>query len=264
MNLIIGIVVALGALIGGFLLEKGTLASLFLLSPAIIVIGGTVGAVVASSSIKELLGGLKAVKKSFSKESEGTPEAVIEKISSLSEIARKNGVVALENELKNPDLDKDDFLIMKEGIVLLSMAKTSDEIKYALHSDIRAYITQRQMEIEIFEAAAGFSPTMGIIGTVLGLVHVLASFSSPEELTSSIATAFIATLYGVTFANVIYFPIANKLKRNMKRHHVQRQMIVDGICMIADGVSPRDMQNQLALYYQAFDEAGKYKQGINN
>lgn len=264
MSLIIGIVLAFGALILGFTLEKGVIASLFLVSPIVIVLGGTIGAVIASTSFKDLLAAFKAVIKSLSKSSEGTPTQVIEKISSLSEIARKSGVIALEAELQNPELDKDDFLIMKEGIVLLTMGKSSDEIRYALSSDIRAYITQRQLEIEVFESASGFSPTMGIIGTVLGLVQVLSNFSSPEELTKSIATAFIATLYGVAFANIIYLPIATKLKRNMKRHHVQRQMIMDGICMIADGVAPRDMENQLALYYQAFDESGKYKEGINN
>lgn len=263
-SLIVGIVIALGALLVGFTLEKGVLLSLFLLSPFIIVFGGTLGAVIASSTFKDLLAALKALGKSFKKTSEGTPTKILDKISSLSETARKNGLIALEPELQNPELDKEDMLMLKEGIVLLIIGKTSDEIRYILSSDIRAYLTQRQLEIEIFESASGFSPTMGIIGTVLGLVQVLSNFSSPEELTKSIATAFIATLYGVTFANIIFLPIATRLKRNMKRQHMQKEMILDGICMIAEGVAPRDMQNHLALYYQAFDEVGKYKQGISN
>lgn len=264
MTSILGIILALGALVLGFTLEKGVIASLFLLSPFIIVFGGTIGAVVASSSFKDLLAAMRALRKSFSKASQGTPTEVLEKIVTLSETARKDGLVVLEGELRNPQMNKEEYLMLKEGIVLLSMGKDSEEIRYILASDIRAYLTQRQLEIDIFESAAGYSPTMGIIGTVLGLVQVLSNFDSPEELTKSIATAFIATLYGVTFANVIYLPIANRLKRNMKRQHVQKQMIMDGICMIADGVVPRDVQNHLALYYQAFDESGKYKEGIDN
>lgn len=263
-SLIVGIVFALGALVLGFTLEEGVIMSLFLLSPFIIVMGGTIGAVIASSSFKDLLAAIKALIKCFSKTADGVPSMVIERISALSETARKRGVLALEDELKNEELDTDDFLILKEGVVLLVMGKSSEEIRYTLSSDIRAYTTQRQLEIEIFESAAGFAPTMGIIGTVLGLVQVLSNFASPEELTKSIATAFIATLYGVTFANIIFAPIATRLKRNLKHHHVQRQMIMDGICMIADGLTPRDLENRLALYYQAFDESGKYKQGINN
>ncbi len=264
MNIFIGIIVALGALILGFTIEKGVILSLFLLSPFIIVFGGTFGAVVASSSFKEILAAIKAMGKSFKKTSKGIPEIIIQKISELSEITRRSGFVSLEKELSDPDLNREDLLMLKEGIVLLTMRKTSEEIRYTLSSDIRAYLTQRQLEIEIFESAAGFSPTMGIIGTVLGLVQVLSNFSSPQELTKSIATAFIATLYGVSFANIIYLPIATRLKRNMKMQHVQKQMIMDGICMIADGISTRDLENQLALYYQAFDKSGRYKQGINN
>lgn len=263
-GLIIGMLVSFASLLTGYKLEHGLISSLVLLSPFVIVFGGTWGAVIASSSFKDILAAFRAVRQSFSKSSEGTPGTVIETISNLSEIAKKNGLLALENEMKDPKLDTEDFLILKEGLLLLTMGKSNEEIRYTLGSDIRSYITQRQMEIEIFEAAGGYSPTMGIIGTVLGLVQVLSSFSSPEQLTSAIAVAFIATLYGVTFANVIYFPIATRLKRNMKRHQVQRQMIMDGVCMIADGVSPRDLQNRLALYYQAFEEANKYKQGINN
>lgn len=263
-SLIIGIVISLVCIFGAFALEKGNMSSLVLLSPFLIVVGGTWGVIIASSSFKEILAGFKSVAGSFKKEAAGFPTQALQLISELSEKAKKNGAIALEAELNNPTLNKTEFLMLKEGIVLLTMSKSSDEIRYILSSDIRSYVTQKQLEIEIFEAAGGFSPTLGIIGTILGLINVLSNMGSPEQLAEAIAVAFIATFYGVAFANIIYLPIANRLKRALKRQKMQKQMILDGVCMIADGLSPRDVENHLALYYQAFDQHKKYKEGINN
>jgi chemotaxis protein MotA len=106
---------------------------------------------------------------------------------------------------------------------------------------------------------------MGVIGTVMGLVQVLANMSNAEELAASIATAFVATLYGVAFANLIYMPIVNKLKGNLKRQKMQKEIIVDGICMMVKGEAARNIENKLALYYQAYPNGDKkYKQGIEN
>lgn len=265
-SLIIGIIIGIGALLAGFSLEDGVIKSLFLLSPLIIVVGGTAGAVIASFSFKDIVQAMRSVVKSFRQPHSESLEKIIAKISSITNRYRAEGPKCLDEIAADPELNQDDYLLLKEGLVLIQDAKTPDSIQYTLESDIRAYVQQKNIEISVFEAAGGFSPTMGIIGTVMGLILVLASgFDDPQQLASSIATAFVSTLYGVTFANIIYIPIANKLKSLLKRTQIQKEMIVDGVCMISLGITSRNIENELSLYYQAFSDGGRrYRQGIDN
>lgn len=265
-SLIIGIFVGFCALLLGFRLEEGVIGSLFLLSPMIIVVGGTIGAVIASFSLKDIGQAFRSMRKSFRQPHSESVEKIIQKISEIAGKYRLEGEKGLDAIMDDPDLDQEDYLLLKEGLILIQYLKSQDAIQYTLESDIRSYVQQKNIEISVFEAAGGFSPTMGIIGTVMGLILVLASgFDDPQSLAASIATAFVATLYGVTFANLIYIPIANKLRSQLKRNQIQKELIVDGVCMIAGGDHSRDIENQLALYYQAFSDGGKkYKQGIGN
>lgn len=263
--LLIGIFVGFGGLIAGFLIEKGSLLSLLLPSPFIIILGGTAGAVLASFSISDITKAFKALAFSFSSKSKGDPTDIITKISNLAQVCRKEGLLKLETFLKNDELKGDEYLLLKEGIILVMDGRAEEEIQYVLDNDIRAFTLQKQLEISVFESAAGFSPTMGVIGTVMGLINVLANMSNAEELAASIATAFVATLYGVAFANLIYMPIVNKLKGNLKRQKMCKEMIVDGVCMMVKGEAARNIENKLALYYQAFPNGTKkYKAGIEN
>lgn len=262
-NLVLGILLAVAALIFGYSLDGGSVHSLLLVSPIIIVFGGTLFAVLASFPPKDIFNAIKSVLGSFSKKSSANPGKIIETISSLSEQCRKNGLLSLETKMKNSDLQGDEFLFLKEGILLLIEGRPEEEIQYIMEADIRSYTLQKQIEISVFETAAGFSPTMGVIGTVMGLVQVLSNMSNAEELAASIATAFVATLYGVVFANLVYLPMANTLKAILKRQKVQKEMTVDGICMISNGVATRSINNRLSLYYQAFpDGKKKYRDGI--
>lgn len=265
-SLIIGLIVGLGGIIAGYLMDKGSLAALMLISPALIVIGGTIGATIASYSLTDITKALKAVGGSFSKKSKGDPTAVIEKISQISQNARKNGLLSIEESLKDPDFSKDEYLFLKEGLLLVLEGRGEEEIAYVLESDIRAFALQKQMEVAVFESMGGFSPTMGVLGTVMSLVVVLSGdMSDAAHLAESIATAFVATMYGVGLANILYLPIATKLKANLKRLKIQREMILDGVCMIAKGENTRNIENKLSLYYQAFPGGEKkYKAGIEN
>lgn len=264
-SLIIGILVSLGSILAGFTLEHGQIRSLLLDSPAIIVIGGTIGATLASYSIKDIGNAFKALTYTFSKKSKGDPNTVIEKISQIAEICRRDGLLKIEEQLKDADFEKDEFLFLKEGLILAMEGRQEEEIQYILESDIRAFTLQKQLEINVFESAGGFSPTMGVLGTVMGLVTVLANMSDAKSLAASIATAFVATLYGVGLANIVYLPIATKLKSDLKRQKIQKEMIMDGVCMLVKGEASRNISNQLSLYYQAFPGGkSKYKDGINN
>ena len=265
-SLIIGIAIGVAALLTGYILEHGVISSLFLLSPFIIVFGGTVGAVVASFSLTDIATAMRAMIKSFRHPHSASMEKMISKISNIATRYRTDGVTCLEEISRDPELDQEEYLLLKEGLVLIQELKSPESIQYTLESDIRAYVQQKNIEASVFEAAGGFSPTMGVIGTVMGLIMVLAAgFDDPAELAGSIGTAFIATLYGVFMANIVYLPIATKLKTQLKRKHIQKEMIVDGVCMIARGNTSRNIENELALYFQAFSDGGKrYKQGIEN
>jgi chemotaxis protein MotA len=264
-TLLIGIIVGIGAILTGFVLEDGVISSLLLDSPIIIVLGGTIGAVIASFALNDILKAFKALKYTFSKKSKGSPALVIETIMMLSDKCRQNGSLVLEEEMNKPIFNNPDFLFLKEGIILILEGRDEEEISYVLESGIRAFTQQKQLEIAVFESAGGFSPTMGVLGTVMGLVTVLSDMGDAESLAASIATAFIATLYGVGIANMIWLPIATKLKSDLKRQKLQMEMMLDGVCMISKGEASRNIKNKLSLYWQAFPGGDKkYKAGIEN
>lgn len=264
-SIMVGIVVAFGSLIAGFMLEKGIINSLFLISPFIIVFGGTLGAVILSYGFRDLIGAVKSLFQSYFSKNAPNPKNLIKKISTMAELCRKEGLLSLQKMLTDPDINNDNYLLLKEGMILTLDMKSEEEIRDAMESDIQTYSMQKQIEIDVFQGAGGFSPTLGIIGTVMGLVQVLSTMSDAEQLTGSIAVAFIATLYGVVLANLIYIPAANRLKSFLKRQKVFREIMVDGICLISSGKSQRDIENRLSLYYHAFPGGEKeYKDGINN
>lgn len=262
---IIGIIIAFGSIVVGYLLEKGALSALFLLSPFVIVFGGTWGAVILSYGFHDLGAAIQAFFASLLKKNSPDPEKLIRKLSEMADACRKEGLLKLQTMLNDGDLNNDNYLPLKEGMILTLDMKPAEEISAAMESDLQTYSLQKQMQIDIFQGAGGFSPTLGIIGTVMGLVQVLSHMADAAELTASIATAFIATLYGIVFANLLYFPAANRLKNELKRQKVFREMMIEGICLIASGKSARDVENQLSLYYHAFPGGEKkYKEGINN
>lgn len=265
-SLILGIVLGFAAMLTGFMIEGGKIASLFFISPFIIVVGGTVAATIASCTLKDMLQAFKSVGKTFRQPTSSSTKKLIDKIIEFSSRFRKEGIVALDEMVKDPDLQKEDMLLLKEGLILLQDGKTEEDIQYVLESEYHAFSQQKSIEVGVFEAAAGYSPTMGVIGTVMSLVVVLSDgFGDSAELAAKISTAFIATLYGVSLANIVYLPIASKLKLNTKKSLIQKEIMIDGIKMMAKGVSERAMENELAMYYQAFPDGFKhFKAGIDN
>jgi chemotaxis protein MotA len=262
---IAGLIIAFGSLITGFLLENGHISSLFLLSPFIIVFGGTVGAVIVSYGFQDTAQAVKSLFSSYLKVNQPDPEKLIQKICSMANLCRSQGLLQLQNLLNDSELQTENLLMLKEGMILATDMKDKEGIQDVLEADLNSYSIKKQMEIDVFEGAGGFSPTLGVIGTVMGLVQVLSNMTDSEHLTMEIGVAFIATLYGVVFANIIYFPCANHLKVCLKRQKVFREMIIDGMCMLASGMSARNIENKLSLYYHAFPKSeAKYKAGIEN
>lgn len=262
-SIILGLVIGFGALLMGFVLEGGEIGSLFLLSPFIIVFGGTMGAVVLSFKTSDILSAVKSLMRSFSRKSQGDPTMIITEIAKMADACRQGGFLKLQEMLNFPFLNEDNYIILKEGMMLILDMKNADEVRYTLESNIATYTAQKQMEISVLTGAAGFSPTLGVIGTVMGLIHVLSDMSDAASLTAAIGAAFIATLYGVGFANLVYLPFANRLKSTLKRHQILCEMMTEGICMVARGENSRSVESRLAVYYQAFPKGNvKFREGI--
>jgi chemotaxis protein MotA len=246
---IIGLIVGFGALLMGFTMEKGNIGSLLLTSPIVIVLGGTIGALMISFSIKDVVAIPKLIKEAMS-EPPVNLQKTLDEVVELASTVKKQGLLSLEKVIKDPEFQKTHDPLLARGLSLLIDGLDKNLFKDVLESELYFFDQKKKGEIAVFEAAGGFSPTMGIIGTVLGLIQVLSNMGSPEELAAAIAVAFIATLYGVCFANLIYLPIANKLKLRLKIMSVEKQMIIEGILSINDCESPIVIKEKLRPFVE--------------
>ncbi|MDP4151873.1 MAG: flagellar motor protein [Bacillota bacterium] len=243
---IIGLITGLGALIIAFLMEGGNLSSLVLPSPFITVFGGTLGAVFLSYRIDDI----KKIPKLFMqamKKSTLNTEQEINTLVAMSEQARREGLLSLEPMISDNQQEPIDPLL-KRGITMVIDGVGAQEIHNMLETEIYVAEQSKRNDASIFESAGGFSPTMGVIGTVMGLIHVLSNMGAADELAASIATAFIATFYGVSFANLIYIPIASKLKLQIKSYKMEKEMIIEGILGIRNGENPKILRERLEAY----------------
>ena len=239
---IIGLIIGFFGVIAGFVLEGGHVSALFGLPPALIVILGTLGATIIGMPLKELRKFPQWIKIAFSEQTFGVEDAYYTLVH-FSEKARREGLLSLEDEL---DMIENKFA--KQGMQLIIDGTDPEVTRNILESNIAVMENRHKVGISFFEAAGGYSPTLGIIGTVMGLVHVLGNLTDPESLSVSIAGAFLATLYGVCFANLIYLPIASKLKYKNEKEVQIMQMILDGIISIQAGENPLILKEKLKTH----------------
>jgi chemotaxis protein MotA len=232
-SVIVGIVVGFGGIIVGFIYEGGSPAALINVSALIIIVFGTIGALIASFSLRQVLTIPKIVQQAL-KSVPGPSPQLAQQLLEFAEKARRDGILSLEDTVD--DLEDE---MLRKGLRLVVDGTESEVLADVLESDL-AILEQRQLESsEIFEAAGGYSPTIGIIGTVTGLVLVLANLGGDmNALGRSIASAFIATLYGISFANLIWLPISVKLKNQVKAMKLEKQLIIVGVRSIQQGESP--------------------------
>ena len=242
-NSVAGIALAFVAIIGGQFLEGGHVGSLLQVAAFLIVMGGTVGAVLLQSPVKVFINGVKMVSWVFYPP-ENSPQTLIRQVVNWSNISRKEGLLALESHISTA---KDSF--SKKGLQLLADGSTPEKLREVLEIDIMALETHQRQSARIWEAAGGYAPTIGILGAVLGLIHVMENLSDPSLLGSGIAVAFVATVYGVGLANLVFLPISNKLKNIISEHVVMQEMMMDGFVAIANGENPRLIESRLKGYY---------------
>ncbi|HQU15064.1 MAG: flagellar motor protein [Chromatiales bacterium 21-64-14] len=239
---IIGIVLALGSILGGNLMEGGHIASLLQLTAFIVVGGGTTGAAMLQTPLPTFVRALKMVIWVFLPPRQA-PQATIEKIVGWSNIARKEGLLGLESMAET-----EEDLFARKGLQLLVDGSEPDAIRGILEVELGAKEHTSLQAAKVYEAMGGYSPTVGIIGAVMGLIHVMQNLADPSKLGEGIAVAFVATIYGVGMANLFLLPIANKLKSLVQKEAQFREMVIEGIIAIAEGENPRNIETKLQGY----------------
>lgn len=236
---LIGIIMAFVAIIGGNYLEGGHLGALANGPAALIVLGGTVGAALLQSPMSAFKRAMQTVVWIL------FPPRIdmaggIDRVVDWSLTARKEGLLGLEGVA---DTEPDNY--SRKGLQLLVDGVEPETIRSVLEVD---YMTQESRDIEaakVFESMGGYAPTIGIIGAVMGLIHVMGNLADPGQLGSGIAVAFVATIYGVASANLVLLPIASKLKAIAMRQSLYREMLLEGILSIAEGENPRSIELKL-------------------
>jgi chemotaxis protein MotA len=250
---LIGILLALGALFGSMIMEGGNPASIMLVPPMILVFFGTFGVAMACGMMRDATGAMGAAKRAlFSKKhaADNSIATVVE----LAERARREGLLVLEEAAKTID---DVFL--KKGIELAVDGTDPEELREILEAEVAAKRAADKSGAKFFADMGGFAPTLGILGTVLGLVHVLENLSEPSKLGHLIAGAFVATLWGVMSANVFWLPLSNKLKRMSELEVHQMELILEGILSIQAGANPRVIEQKLLSFLDPKDRPADEK-----
>ncbi|MBI3525179.1 MAG: flagellar motor protein [Betaproteobacteria bacterium] len=239
---IYGILVGFIAILGGQMLEGGHLESLLQPTAFLIVVGGTLGAVMLQSPLPVFISGLKMAKWVFVPPSEA-PNEIIGQVIRWSHVARKEGLLALEAHI---DSLPDPFA--RRGLTLLVDGAEPERLREVLEVETGTYEAQLKQRARVWEAAGGYSPTIGILGAVMGLIQVMENLTDPSKLGTGIAVAFVATIYGVGLANLAYLPIFKKLFAIINHLIVLREMYVDGLIGIANGDNPHIIESRMQGY----------------
>jgi chemotaxis protein MotA len=236
---LIGIVVAFAAIMVSMVMEGGNPAAIIAPPALLLVFGGTMGVAMACGTMSDMTSALKAMKDALLTKAH-TADDTIGAVMELAERARREGLLSLEEAVKTVH---DPFL--KKGIEMAVDGTDPDELRDILEAEITAAKQRGKASSKFFENMGGFAPTLGIIGTVLGLVHVLENLSEPDKLGHLIAGAFLATLWGVLSANVFWLPIGNKLKRisEIEAHHME--IVLEGVLSVQAGSNPRIIEQKL-------------------
>jgi chemotaxis protein MotA len=235
----IGIGLGFAVVVGSNILEGGNPMSLLLLPPMLLVFGTTLLVTMAGGTMNDAKGAAKSLVRAFkgNVEPAGT---LVPQVVELAERARREGLLALEDSVREVE---DDFL--KRGVTMAIDGTDPEELREILECEVHAKRAADKQAAKFWSDAGAYAPTIGIIGTVMGLVHVLENLAAPEELGHLIAAAFVATLWGVTSANVIFLPLGNRLKRLGELEAVRMELTIEGIAAIQAGSNPRMVAQKL-------------------
>jgi chemotaxis protein MotA len=239
---IIGAVVAIGSILGGQILEGGHVGSILQATAFIIVMGGTIGAVLIQNPLSVVLKGISLLSLALfdpKVDIKGDIAMIVE----LANLSRKQGLLALEGKIKDiPDP------FFKKGVQFIVDGTDPAMMQEILESEVEHHEEEGMTAAKIWDAAGGYSPTVGILGAVLGLIHVMENLADPSKLGGGIAVAFVATVYGVGAANLFFLPLGTKIKLKLKREAAGRAVLIAGLVWVAQGDNPRILQEKLEIY----------------
>jgi chemotaxis protein MotA len=237
-----GLALALAGILGGLVLEDGKVRDVAQLTAAIIVLGGTLGAVMVTTPMPLLRSAAARFATVFF-EANHAPGAIVEQIISYAAKARKNGIVSLETETERI---ADPFL--RKALNLAVDGTDLQELRRMMELDIALLEQRGEAEAKVYEAAGGYAPTIGIIGAVLGLIQVMKHLANIDEVGKGIAVAFVATVYGVASANILFLPAGCKLRARMHGEVEMRELMLEGVLGIAEGLNPKLIRVKLEAY----------------
>jgi chemotaxis protein MotA len=237
-----GIIIALVAILGAMMMEGGNIGQVTQLTAAIIVIGGTMGAVLVQFPLAIFISALKGTMGVFLHKG-ADAEVMLNQIVEFANKARKSGIVSLDSDLATV---KDQFL--KQGLMLAVDGTESSEVRKIMQLEIDNKSEMEEKVPQVLESAGAFAPTIGIIGAVLGLIQVMQHLDNIDEVGKGIAVAFVATIYGVALSNLFFLPAAGKLKIRHKEHVMLQEMMLEGVISILEGLNPRMIETKLRTY----------------
>jgi chemotaxis protein MotA len=248
-----GLVVAIGGIMTGLLMEGGKVADVKQFTAALIVLGGTIGAVMLTTPIGVLV---RAARQSVSVFFDHSPSRsdMIDEIIEYATQARKKGIVSLEQQAA---AIQDPFL--RKALTLAVDGIEMNQIRSIMELEITILEQDGDAEAKVYEAAGGYAPTVGIIGAVLGLIQVMKNLANIDEVGRGIAVAFVATVYGVGCANLLFLPIAGKMRARVQGAVRMREMMLEGVLSIVEGLNPKLIRTKLQAYEQPQSAKGKAK-----
>ncbi len=258
---VLGLIIGFGSLLVAHVLEAEVHMPTYFYglgsaTAALVVFGGTIGALMVTFPMEVVTKSLGALSKTIFHKEAHDSSAIVDLFVRLAEKARREGLLSLEEE---EEALSDPF--MRKGVMLVVDGQDPELIRGVLEIDVEMTDHRHETAIKFYEAAGGYSPTMGIIGTVMGLINVLASLEDPSQLGAKVAVAFAATLYGVGFANLVWLPLAAKLKTRSREEAVLRQMMIEGILSVQAGENPRIIKDKLEGYLTPAQRRRRAAQG---
>jgi chemotaxis protein MotA len=223
----------------GLIIEGGNLTQIIQPTAAMIVIGGTLGAVLIQFPLPIVIGAAKGLGHVFFEKSPN-PQSLIQDLVGYANQARKHGIVSLD-----PQLESIHNPFMRRALMLAVDGTDPSALREIMEVELNQHDEHAEMLAQVFEAAGGFAPTIGIIGAVLGLIQVMQHLENISEVGRGIAVAFVATIYGVGSANILFLPWAGKLKIKLRQEQMNREMILEGVVSILEGMNPRMLETKL-------------------
>jgi chemotaxis protein MotA len=250
-----GIVLALGGILAGLLLEGGNLRQIVQPTAAMIVFGGTIGAVMLQFPLPVVMQAIRRLGSVFISPNLN-PQEMIYRLVQFAQRARREGIVSLDAEL--PQIE-DAFL--KKSLMLAIDGTEPQELRKIMELELDNQAEHEEQVPQVFDSAGGFAPTIGIIGAVLGLIQVMQHLDKIDEVGKGIAVAFVATIYGVGSANLLYLPVAGKMKLRIREEQIAREMTLEGVASILEGINPHMLETKLLSFLV---EAGEQKTAREN